>query len=1137
MTSPPPRKSLSKSPPINLSDFVTPAPHANTQRVGKTSITSSDIGVLRLSGQISQNDDRLPKQLPQLQKQRSDSEGSGSGPQSTSLPETPFLDESPANYPVGHPYTQGSASHTASLGPKHNQSIHFHHESQSQSMEALSYVGVESSMPNSEPDTSISHHSSHSTNGSFSVQNTSDESGSSKGNNSFGTNTSSSMNSRSSESQASDMSFANAETSTPRSTPLPNMAVSQKSTPSDSDQNSSSSQLSPGLRVTSQSQRRRQTTLETQSRSSGSSQSKSIPTIPENDVLEACDTQQTEPFGTDPSLEEVEAALFEAEETHQNTTEIYGSESNREDDDEDKKVLPTKGILAGFGIGVPASKTDEISRSPNNTGSLDITGSVVYLSSDDDETSRSAQSNNLDLHISQSLVNIGTSSIFRSRKSSISASVSSSTTVAAVVVQKSHSTLANDANVSSNSSIAREDAPSISKNDSTEEYSVESASNSQGTPKSSTPADPAISTTRQSTSPDRQVSDVPSSPRQVRPQRSPRRTESRPQDLPSSQSSVSPPSSSDTVLMRLRSAASQDAAAERVFSAVPKRRRPNAVEATPLHVISSVGEEGEFWEGSERNVSTPKEHHVRSRSGSQDISSYPEDFPSEQDIEEHLLLGSEDGSASHQEAGPTDPTGSPQRKTRSQSPTLLPRPRTSQTRELRRRSSTQAPSLAMPNRRVLRRLQSTTEALRSYKINESVWARWRTCYYAGIVSSDGTSTGSDQYGIHFLDEDVGFCDSAHMRPMKLRLGAEVLASRTETMDHSAIVGGIHMATDLEQSRVDVQFEDKTEANLSLRQISLTEEMMSKLDKNMNWDQEPARPASEPAPSVAESSASTISRQTSSVSTPSGTPRKGKSKAAHLERGLPGQLTPTRRGRGDMLSRVGLSSPSRRGKALDLFKDHSFVLSLTIIDGSKTLEHEVTSKIKAGGGTILNDFSYALDGQRRVNHQNLFLISFTAVRTPKYLEALAMNIPRLSYRWIECCVENRQLMPYHSYLLPTGFSKELDTVISSTPLNDRGVFDGLEIGICGTSRFRAIWDRAIKGAGAAVVPVTARSGPKSCNYIVFSCPKAHKQFCAANMEVPSLSSEWLIQCLINQRIMAINGHPDYTSFEGTTPALK
>ncbi|KAF9174388.1 hypothetical protein BGX20_011488 [Mortierella sp. AD010] len=932
MTSPPPRKSSSRSPPILPPEFLTPAVPGDSPRAERVEQTStSDIGVLRLSGQISQNEDRLPKLPSQLRKQGSGSEssGSGSGPQSVSLTEIPFLDDSPVGYSVGHSYTQDSSS---SISPKGAQFALFRRESQS--METHSDIGIVLSMPDSGPETSYSHQSSsHSESASFSSHNLSSESSGSKGaNSSF----SSSLNSRSSESQASNMSFINADTSTPISTPIP-IVASLGSTPSDSEQTSSPSQASPvsKLTTTATSSRRRQTSLDIQGRSAGQSQPKSFPTIPENDVFETSDTQQTEPFGTDLPSEEVEAVMSEYE-PHLDTTQIYEPDSDQKDDDDGNVALPTGSILAEMGLSPPNvlyEKNDPKGKNPITNTSVDSSGqNYEYLSSDDDDASRSAMSNKLDLHISQSQANIVDSLSLQSRKiSSSGGSISSRETssVTAEITQKNHELRPEDLNKTaadgtSRDDTSRDDAPVNLATETTSEGRAESSSNLQSTFEPLNPAESATFTIRQSTPlSHNQASDAPPSPHQTKPQKSIRSS----QDLPSSQSSASSNSSSDPILRRLRSVASQDATHDHVFSAVPKRRRPNAAETTPLHVVSSVGEENEFWEGSGKSAPAPQEHYVRSRSGSQDISSYPEDFPSEQDLEEIFSFGAEEAKvvSQQEEDGSASSPESPGRGTSSQHSSLLQRPRTSQSRELRRKSASQASPSTTPTRRNLRRLHSATEALRSYKVNESVWARWRTSYYAGKV----TTKDSDRYGIHFLDEDFAYCDGTHMRPLKLRLGAEVLASKTETMDHAATVEGIHMAIEIEQSRVDVRFEDETEANLSLRQISLTEDMMSKLDKDMDWDED-TRPTLEVVTPVPEPPAPTISRQTSSISAPSGTPRKSKNKPKLIERSLSVPLTPSRRSRGDKLSNVGPSSPSRRGKGKMGWEEYLSLIGMNVI---------------------------------------------------------------------------------------------------------------------------------------------------------------------------------------------------------------
>jgi DNA repair protein Crb2 Tudor domain/BRCT domain, a BRCA1 C-terminus domain len=62
-----------------------------------------------------------------------------------------------------------------------------------------------------------------------------------------------------------------------------------------------------------------------------------------------------------------------------------------------------------------------------------------------------------------------------------------------------------------------------------------------------------------------------------------------------------------------------------------------------------------------------------------------------------------------------------------------------------------------------------------------------------------------------------------------------------------------------------------------------------------------------------------------------------------------------------------------------------------------------------------------------------LITDRHSRREKYLQALSLNIPCLSGRWIEDCVANSSTLPWSPYLLPAGESKYLDGAIRSRTL--------------------------------------------------------------------------------------------------------
>ncbi|KAF9982684.1 hypothetical protein BGZ65_002587 [Modicella reniformis] len=1121
MSSPPKGKSASKSPPILPAEFLAPSPPRATKN------SSSDVGVLKLPNQISQNEDRLSKPLSQSREQPSSSESGGSGSRSLSSSELPFLDESPASYPVGDQYTQGSSLSTASQSdpriPRYTRDLH---ESESHAVDVFSLQSVGAAENTSDTGISQSHHSA---NNSYSAQNVSDESGSNKTNNSFGTNTSGSMNSRSSDSQLSDMSFSNnIDTSTPR--PTSGRRSSQKSASLDSEKGSSSQPLSPTLRAMKY--RQRQMSQETRLGDPGPSQSKPFPVIPENDVLVITDdpSQCTEVFGSDPSHDDIEAAFAAVVEVHKEPSTSQDIIEVRDEEEDVPVVLGTaeesdvvkeesatsQDAIDPVGSAPQLTKIKRRGRSARVSNSLSESSKQIYeyMSSDDEEISRSMQGNGLDLQISQSQANIVVSLPSlpsRSRRTSVNISgVSTPGSTSLASISKDRILPSSSSSSSNTKTTSRDDAPTDPKAAITDEGSTELVSGRQEIPGASSTSD--NSSTRQSTPPTSQ-SGVISPQRRGQPRRSSRPAPLNSQDLFTSQSTNSPhpPPESET---------------DHEFPVTPKRRRVKPVEPSVAQV-ASYAESQEFWESSETTGPQSQEQGARSRSRSRDISSFPEGIPSDQDFDDQGPSESKFGYESPLEDGPPSPTTRPRLGSSSPSFKVPPSPSTSRIRESRRRGSSQHSEPITPTRRNSRRIHSATEALRMYKVDDAVWAQWRKMYYAGRVARKEHT----RYDIRFLDGDINTCTLNEMRPLRLRLGAHVMAQKPEVRDQSAIVEGVHMAADPMQSRVDVRFKDHVEANLPLVDISLTMEMMAELDKDMDWDQETVHFSQQAIPPIAEAS-TTLSRQSSSVSAAPSTPRKNRGKAPIVERSLSSSSTPSRRGRTDSLQGPIQSTLTRSGK--DLFKEMSFVLSLSGFSGNKDLERDVATKIKAGGGTVMDDFSFVV-GVQRTGQSSIFLISYSVVRTEKYLEALALNVPRLSYRWIESCSEARQLLPYQSYLLPTGHSKELDTTVSSTPYNDNGVFDGMQIGLCGlTPANRNKWERIVRSAGATTIAITAKSGPKNCGFIVFFSIKAHQQYSASNTAVPSLSEEWIIQCLINQRVVAIKGHPSYTDLEKKGP---
>ncbi|KAF9286332.1 hypothetical protein BGZ68_003029 [Mortierella alpina] len=1114
-----------------------PAPSGPSARVSH----STDIGVLKPSARISQNEDRLPTSTPP--QELSSGNESGSGPFDLSTPELPFLDSSPAE--TSQAFTgpsQTTPTPTPSRGPGYT---HFHSGSDSQSIDALSFSASGNAINESASD------SFSSTNNTFSSHNTSGESSGDKTNSSLqsnnslqtnvsaATNGSGSSNEHSSGSQADSQSSHLSFNNVGRSTPKPEVVRHQYPGFTPPRLDVSPTQTSPVPSFSSQ-------RIQRHFRSPTKQGSPSLRHEAAKHEIIAIPDDPSQDFGHDLSNEDV-AALLEEEEHFRddNPTQIL---EHVIDDDDSIGGSPFRSSPSLARLTTPTGRSGSKAKQHPGENNLDVTSeaqSNSYFSSDEDnDASRSALDPSVNLELSHSTADAS----LVSRPSSRMASTSTTALAGSRAGASASSTSALHADQTFSSKV--DDGNGSTSAGQADESVTESVKETQDIPESAGPKTPPdAEQTSSLSSQGRRKEFKQKQSHRDRSKRSPRAGRSRTQELPSSQTSSGYRPSTETFLDKLRSVASQesveseDTAQEPVFAAVPKRQRLNTHEASAVYVASSIDDE-QFW----HSAGKADERETRSRSGSQDISSFPMDYPSEQDIDP---LGSELGDETGPDNGPTSPststtavassrsTSSGQRRAGSSARTP-PKPKTSHTRELRKRNSTQGSAPTSPAGRVLRRLHSATDALRVYQADDPVWALWRKCYYAGIVRRRDKERDRYRYEIEFVDNDKSTSDGVEMRPLKLRLGTEVLAQKTEYHDYSAVVEGMKITSDLERSHVEVRFEDDSRANLSLRQICLTEEMMEKLDEVMNWNQEDVLQSSQPATlSRAGSSISAslpISRQSSTVSAPA-TPRKGKGHGALVKLTSSTSSvasTPSRRAKNEPVMVVpSHGTPSRRGK--DLFKELRFVLSLSGADPGSGIDisRQTKAKIQAGGGIILQDFSTAVDSQGIVQ-SNVILISYAPLRTPKYIEALALNVPRISYRWIDACVEKREILPLSRYHLPAGFSKEMGHVVCNLPEMGRKVFDELRIGLCGPPSFKTVWERPLAAAGATVVIVTPSTGPQNCDYVVFGDPKTYTRYCKDNVVLPTLADEWLIQCFINQDILSIYGHDSYTDLEKKGP---
>ncbi|XP_076464966.1 uncharacterized protein LOC143296874 isoform X2 [Babylonia areolata] len=187
---------------------------------------------------------------------------------------------------------------------------------------------------------------------------------------------------------------------------------------------------------------------------------------------------------------------------------------------------------------------------------------------------------------------------------------------------------------------------------------------------------------------------------------------------------------------------------------------------------------------------------------------------------------------------------------------------------------------------------------------------------------------------------------------------------------------------------------------------------------------------------------------------------------------------------------------------------------------------LVAQIKAGGGSVISKF---LQSSLAGSGKKMFLISDTFQRTVKYLQCLAANVPAVSHTWItHSCTQNR-LLDYKDYVLPAGISLEKHAILERSPsvtcLAGQRVL--LTSSVAG---FLEVWTSILELAQCKVLSKFAgnAAGNRSGVEVVVTdhtCVKSMEDK-ARVLGVPVVSTEWVVQCLINNRLLPHTAHPKY-----------
>ncbi|XP_072480836.1 TP53-binding protein 1 isoform X3 [Notamacropus eugenii] len=188
-----------------------------------------------------------------------------------------------------------------------------------------------------------------------------------------------------------------------------------------------------------------------------------------------------------------------------------------------------------------------------------------------------------------------------------------------------------------------------------------------------------------------------------------------------------------------------------------------------------------------------------------------------------------------------------------------------------------------------------------------------------------------------------------------------------------------------------------------------------------------------------------------------------------------------------------------------------------------------SQLRAGAGYILEDFNEA---QCNVAYQCL-LIADQHCRTRKYFLCLASGIPCVSHVWVHDSCHANQLQNYRNYLLPAGYSLQEQRILEWHPRENP--FHNLKVLLVSDQQqnFLELWSEILMTGGAASVKQHhSVAQNKDVALGVFdvvvtdpSCPSSVLK-CAEALQLPVVSQEWVIQCLIAGERVGFKQHPKY-----------
>ncbi|XP_012256975.3 TP53-binding protein 1-like isoform X2 [Athalia rosae] len=196
-----------------------------------------------------------------------------------------------------------------------------------------------------------------------------------------------------------------------------------------------------------------------------------------------------------------------------------------------------------------------------------------------------------------------------------------------------------------------------------------------------------------------------------------------------------------------------------------------------------------------------------------------------------------------------------------------------------------------------------------------------------------------------------------------------------------------------------------------------------------------------------------------------------------------------------------------------------------------IKERIQKQLTSGGGKVYDSFKLIPQSE----YKNTKLITNVPNLTAKSVQCMSVGIPTCSHNWvINCCKENKTLS-VSDYALPVGLSIVRNKYIELWERPNKEPFNGMVIGIPMldnrnvAKRSVQFWSRICENAGA-VVQVIEDTDSDLCNLTAVladnRCPNWIVEK-ACDWQIPLVSTVWIVQCLIEGRLVLHDSHPEFS----------